>query len=163
MAKAAALDPTRIDIAKANRAKVTDLLNQLLADSTDLAARTKHAHWNVKGPHFIALHTYFDELHEAIGAHIDEIAERTAALGAPVRGRLSDAARHTRLKEFPDGVEQGMDVVRVLADSVGAFANSVREGISTAEDHDDMVSADMLTGIAASLDKHLWFLEAHLR
>jgi len=165
MAKAnlKSVETTRIDIEKDSRARVAELLNKLLADASDLTMQSKHAHWNVKGPHFPALHTYFDELHEAVGVHIDEIAERTAALGAPVRGRLSDAARTTRLKEFPDGVEQGMDVVRVLADSVGAFANSVREGISTAEDLDDMVSADMLTGIAASLDKHLWFLEAHLR
>jgi len=163
MAKVSSLDKTRIDLARANRAKAADLLNQLLADSSDLAARTKHAHWNVKGPQFIALHKYFDELYAVIGEHVDEIAERTAALGAPVHGRLSDAARNTRLKDYPDGVEQGMEVVRVLADSVGTLANAMREGIETAEELEDMVTADLLTGVAASLDKHLWFLEAHLR
>ncbi|HEU0293617.1 MAG TPA: ferritin-like domain-containing protein [Anaerolineales bacterium] len=32
------------------------LLNQELADMSDLYSQTKQAHWNVKGEQFIALH-----------------------------------------------------------------------------------------------------------
>jgi len=35
---------------------VAELLNERLADAIDLGTQTKHAHWNVKGPNFIALH-----------------------------------------------------------------------------------------------------------
>ena len=157
------VETTRIDIEKANRAKVAELLNQLLADSSDLSMQAKHAHWNVKGPHFIALHKLFDEIYDSMGEHVDEIAERTAALGAHVKGRLQDAVGATRLKEFPAATTEGMAVVRALADALGAFANSVRDGIDRAEALEDMVTSDMLTGIAGTLDKHLWFLEAHLR
>jgi starvation-inducible DNA-binding protein len=161
--KSTTTQSTRIDIAKAKREQVGDILNQLLADCSDLAMRTKHAHWNVTGAHFIALHKYFDELYEVIGEHSDEIAERAAALGGFVHGRLSDAASNTRLKEFPTDVREGLQVVRVLADSVGQFSNSVREAIDQTEELEDMVTSDMLNGISGSLDKHLWFLEAHLR
>lgn len=157
------IETTRIDIVKDNRAKVADLLNKLLADASDLTMQSKHAHWNVKGPHFIALHKLFDEIYEAMGEHVDEIAERTASLGAHVKGRLQDAAGATRLKEFPADTTEGLAVVRALADALGTFANSVREGIDAAEELEDMVTSDMLTGIAGALDKHLWFLEAHLR
>lgn len=98
-----------------------------------------------------------------MGEHVDEIAERTASLGAHVKGRLQDAAGATRLKEFPADTTEGLAVVRALADALGTFANSVREGIDAAEELEDMVTSDMLTGIAGALDKHLWFLEAHLR
>lgn len=167
MAKAAAkttkLVTTRIDIDHNKRAKVAAILNQLLADASDMTMRTKHAHWNVKGSHFIGLHKYFDELYEALGEHVDEIAERTAALGGFVKGRLGDAASATRLPAFPDNVQEGMAVVKILADSLGEFSNAVREGIDETEELDDKVTSDMLTGISGNLDKHLWFLEAHLR
>jgi starvation-inducible DNA-binding protein len=161
--KSKKLETTRIDIDHNSRARVAEMLNQLLADSTDMHLRTKHAHWNVKGPHFIGLHKYFDELYDAIGGHIDEIAERTAAVGGFVKGRLSDAAGASRLKEFPAATQDGLEVVRALADALADVSNAIRDGIDTAEELDDMVTSDMLTGISGDLDKHLWFLEAHLR
>jgi len=42
------------------RADVIVILNARLADSIDLMHQAKQAHWNVKGPSFIALHTLFD-------------------------------------------------------------------------------------------------------
>ena len=36
------------------------VLNARLADAIDLALLTKQAHWNIKGPQFIALHEMFD-------------------------------------------------------------------------------------------------------
>ena len=56
-------------------------MNQHLADTFDLMSQTKFAHWNVKGPNFIALHKLFDELAETLEGHVDEIAERATALG----------------------------------------------------------------------------------
>ena len=51
---------TRNDLPAGKRSKVITLLNARLADAIDLGAQTKHAHWNVKGPSFIALHKLFD-------------------------------------------------------------------------------------------------------
>lgn len=163
MTSAAAKTATRIDIPRPNRKKVEALLNQMLADLTDMAARTKHAHWNVTGPHFMALHLHFDTLHEALEGHIDAVAERTAALGGFVTGRLSDAAKATRLPEFPADTRDGIAVVRVLAESLAMVSNSARDGIDTAEEDKDMVTADLLTQVSGDLDKQLYFLEAHLR
>jgi starvation-inducible DNA-binding protein len=154
---------TRIDIGRPNRQRVEALLNALLADLADMAARTKHAHWNVTGPQFIALHTHFDSLHAVLTAHIDTLAERIAALGGLVRGRLSDAAGATRLKEFPAATRDGMAVVKALAEALAQVSNAARDGIETAEGEDDMVTADLLTAVSADLDKQLYFLEAHLR
>ena len=54
--------PTRNDLPPDNRKDLVALLNQHLADTLDLHAQTKYAHWNVKGPGFISLHKLFDEL-----------------------------------------------------------------------------------------------------
>ena len=46
---------TRIDIPEKARRKLAIELNARLADAIDLKFQAKHAHWNVKGPRFIAL------------------------------------------------------------------------------------------------------------
>jgi len=56
---------TRNDLPANTRTKVIELLNARLADAIDLGAQTKHAHWNVKGPNFIALHELFDKVPRA--------------------------------------------------------------------------------------------------
>ncbi len=71
MAKKAQTFHTSIDLPAGIRAEIIDLCNQQLADTSDLHSQTKQAHWNVKGPQFIALTTlderrrcswYVDEL-----------------------------------------------------------------------------------------------------
>src|SRR5262245_24639289 len=63
------------------REKVVTILNQTLADLSDLYSQTKQAHWNVRGRQFYSLHKLFDELAETVEGHIDPLAERIPALG----------------------------------------------------------------------------------
>ena len=56
---------TRNDLPAATRARVGVLLNARLADTIDLQLQAKQAHWNVKGPNFIALHELFDKVADA--------------------------------------------------------------------------------------------------
>ena len=56
---------SKIDLTPDLRKTMTALLNANLADAIDLQLQCKQAHWNVKGPHFIALHEFFDKLHDA--------------------------------------------------------------------------------------------------
>ena len=72
---------TRDDLPLATRTQAVRLLNAPLADAIDLGTQTKHAHWNVKGPNFIALHELFDQLAGHVEEHIDTLAERATALG----------------------------------------------------------------------------------
>ena len=86
------LHPTKIDIADNTRAAMVALLNARLADAVDLATQMKQAHWNVKGPSFIALHELFDAIHVAIQGHVDNLAERITVLGGTARGTAAVAA-----------------------------------------------------------------------
>ena len=71
---------TRIDLAAKTRTKMITLLNARLADAIDLQLQAKQAHWNVKGPSFIALHELFDTLAGEVAGYVDEVAERITAL-----------------------------------------------------------------------------------
>jgi starvation-inducible DNA-binding protein len=154
---------TRIDLAEEVRDKLVGVLNQQLADVFDLYSQTKQAHWNVKGTDFIQLHELFDELATAVLPHVDLIAERATTLGGTALGTARMAAGNSSLAEYPEDAVDGMAHVRALADRYGAFAKSVRAAIDTADDLGDQDTADLFTEVSRDIDKHLWFLEAHLQ
>ena len=153
---------TRNDLPPGTRTKSIELLNARLADAIDLQTQTKHAHWNVKGPNFIALHELFDQLAEHTEEHIDTIAERATALGGIAHGTLAAAARASALKPYPENLSEGVAHVRALATALAAFGAGVRAAIDAPDTFGDKDSADLFTGISRAVDKDLWFLEAHL-
>ena len=153
---------TRIDIKSRLRDSMIALLNQHLADTADLCSQVKQAHWNVKGPHFIALHELFDKLAEGLEEPVDDIAERVTALGGVARGTARIAAQASRLAEFPIDRVDGLKAVALLADRYAALAASTRNAIEVAGKEGDAGTSDLFTAISRGLDKALWFLEAHL-
>jgi starvation-inducible DNA-binding protein len=156
------LFPTRNDLPAETRAKIGDLLNQLLADTFDLYSQTKQAHWSVKGRDFIQLHKLFDELAATLEAPIDDLAERITALGGTAKGTVRIAGGNSRLPEYPLDVVEGMQHVRLISDRYAALARSMRAAIDESDELDDKDTADLCTEISRELDKSLWFLEAHL-
>lgn len=156
------LYPTRIDIAEGVRTKVIDLLNQSLAATLDLKTQTKQAHWNVKGTDFFQLHELFDEMAGELEEYVDMVAERATALGGTALGTARMAASESILPEYPLDAVGGMEHVTALADRYAAYAKHVREAIDTTDELGDADTADLYTEISRTIDKRLWFLEAHL-
>ncbi len=153
---------TRNDLSADIRTQVIRLLNARLADAIDLALQTKHAHWNVKGPNFIALHELFDQIAEQIEAHVDGIAERVTALGGTAGGTLAAVSRTTTLKAYPEQIVEGVAHLEALATALADFGRKVRAGIDETARLGDADSADLFTEVSREADKQLWFLEAHL-
>ena len=154
---------TRIDIPEDARDKLVELLNARLADSFDLYSQLKQAHWNVKGTDFIQLHELYDDIAESVLPFVDEIAERATALGGLALGTARMAAHATELEEYPLEAVDGPDTVATVADRLAGFGASVRAAIDSADELGDMDTADLFTEISRAIDKHLWFVEAHLQ
>src|SRR3954471_24397407 len=98
---------TKNELPEATRGKVVELLNARLADCIDLQTQTKQAHWNVKGPNFIALHELFDKINAAVEDYVDEIAERAVQLGGVAEGTARMAAKRSSLPEYPANAADG--------------------------------------------------------
>ena len=92
---------TKIDLSEKVRRNVIVILNDRLADAIDLQSQVKQAHWNVKGPNFIALHELFDKISDVVLEQIDEIAERVTSLGGTAEGTVAVAAKRSKLKNYP--------------------------------------------------------------
>ena len=67
------------------------------------------------------------------------------------------------LDEYPLDAVAGSDTIVVVADRLAAFGGAVRAGIDTAAELGDQDTADLFTEVSRAIDKHLWFVEAHLQ
>ena len=154
---------TRIDLSAETRGRVIELLNARLADAIDLQLQTKHAHWNVKGPNFIALHELFDRVATELAGHVDDMAERITALGGIAEGTLQSVVGRSRLQPYPLALADGRAHLEALADAFAGLGRSVRTAIDEAGQAGDVDTSDLFTGVSRSVDKNLWLLEAHLQ
>jgi len=157
------LHKTKVGIPEKIRIEVIGLLNQTLASTTDLYAQLKQAHWNVKGPEFIALHKLFDEIAEELEGHVDTIAERITALGGTALGTLDEAVKNTALREYPVDIFTAQKHLEYLTHNVAILGELAREHIDETAELNDMGTNDLYINLVRFLDKNLWFLEAHLQ
>ena len=152
---------TENDISRDRRNSLNELLNQRLASAVDLQMQLKQAHWNVKGPAFIALHELFDKAAEGVEAYVDTIAERIVQLGGVAEGTVRVSAARSRLEEYPLAIGNGPAHVEAAAKALSTFGRDVRSTINEAMTLDDADTADIFTEVSRGVDKWLWFVEAH--
>ncbi len=151
---------THNDLALAIRTRMVELLNARLADAVDLRTQLKVAHWNVKGPQFIALHRLFDDVVEDVDEYVDLVAERAVQLGGVADGTARQAAERSSLDEYP-ATGGGREHVHAVAEALASFGRLAREAIELAAGAKDQDTADIFTEISRGTDKWLWMVEAH--
>ncbi len=154
---------TKIDLPEKTRRNVIVILNERLSDAIDLQSQVKQAHWNVKGPNFIALHELFDKISDAALEHIDDIAERITSLGGTAEGTVAVAAKRSKLKNYPLSITAGKDHLFYLSTQLSVFGKAVRSGIDETGELGDADTADLFTESSRGSDKNLWGREAHLQ
>ena len=154
---------TKIDLSEKTRRSVIVLLNLRLADAIDLQTQVKQAHWNVKGPQFIALHELFDKISDLVLEQIDDIAERVTSLGGIAEGTVAVAAKRSKLKNYPLNITAGKDHLFYLSTQLSVYGKAMRAAIDESDKLGDADTADLFTQISRAVDKYMWFLEAHLQ
>src|SRR2546426_12519711 len=102
---------TKNDLPEERRKQVIEILANRLADCTDLQLQAKQAHWNVKGPSFIALHELFDKGADTAEESVDLIAERIVQLGGIAEGTVRVAGQRSSLAEHPSEIRAGKDLL----------------------------------------------------
>lgn len=142
--------------------RLSDSLNQVLADSYALLALTHLAHWNVEGQGFFALHTAFQTQYEELFTAIDEIAERIRARGAYAIGGLGKFAQVAQMKEFAAPLAQE-DYVRSLITANEKLVADAARARDLAGEFSDFESQDLMIGRVTLHEKTIWMLKSFLK
>jgi starvation-inducible DNA-binding protein len=145
------------------RGQIVERLNLRLCDALDLKLQAKHAHWNVKGMEFLALHQLFNDIASHCEEQSDLIAERVTALGGVAKGLARFVVENSSVPTYGLDAVLGEQHIRVLTKGIAGFGARVRADIELAEKLGDKASADLLTEVLRQVDKDLWLVEAHLQ
>ncbi len=146
------------------RTQTAEILNRHLAAAIDLHGQLKQAHWNVRGPTFIAVHELFDKVAEEAEeaeSYSDLLAERAAGLGAVAEGTVQVAAERSFLIPYPLRIADEKEHIFAVAATLAAFGQSAREAIGQSATIGDADTADLFTEISRGVDHQLWLVESH--
>lgn len=107
---------TNIGLNEEARLEVGKMLNLLLSDEYVLYVTTRDYHWNVTGLEFHSLNTQFEAQYAQIADWIDQVAERTRAIGAGALASWSDLMKTARTSAMSGF---GLSPVHMLAELLG--------------------------------------------
>jgi starvation-inducible DNA-binding protein len=143
------------------RSRSVELLNRHLAAAIDLHAQIKQAHWNVRGPTFIAIHELFDKVADIIEEYSDKIAERAGTLGGTAEGTVQTAAQRSLLEPYRLGVAEAAAHIEAVTAALASFGESVRNAIDESDQFGDIDTSDLFTEVSRGIDYQLWLVESH--
>ena len=141
--------------------RVVALLQERLHAANDLHLTLKHVHWNVVGPHFIAVHEMLDPQVDAVRGFADDLAERIATLGASPIGTPGVLVKERTWDEYSVGRATTQEHLSALDLVYQGVITSYREDIAELDELDP-VTQDMLIGQTDKLELFHWFVRAHL-
>jgi starvation-inducible DNA-binding protein len=141
--------------------RVIALLQMRLHAANDLHLTLKHVHWNVVGPHFIAVHQMLDPQVEAVRGFADDLAERIATLGGSPHGTPGALVEEREWDDYSLGRATTQEHLAALDVVYRGVIGSGREAIEELEKL-DLVTQDMLIGQVEQLELFHWFVRAHL-
>ena len=140
---------------------VAELLQKQLSTYNDLHLTLKHVHWNVVGPHFIAVHEMIDPQVDAVRGFADDLAERIATLGGSPKGTPGSIVEERDWDDYSLGRAGTQEHLGALDLVYRGVIGSYREGIAELDDL-DLVTQDMFIGQTEQLELFHWFIRAHL-
>ncbi len=141
--------------------KVAAILQERLNSLNDLALTLKHVHWNVVGPHFIAVHEMIDPQVDAVRLMVDAIAERIATLGVSPVGTPGALVKARSWDDYALGRATTNEHLGALDE---VYVGVITDHRKAADDTEklDAVTNDMLVGQCGELEQFHWFIRAHL-
>ena len=134
-------------------------LNELQSDYQVLYQKLRNYHWNVVGRQFFGLHLQFEAMYNEAANRIDEIAERTLALGGKPVTTLASQLKLASLKEDETSPVAEIMVANLRAD-LESLNKKLRDVSKAAGEAGDIATVNLVDGIADSQEKTVWMLRA---
>lgn len=161
MATTATLHFTTPGLDEKAAVRVVELLQSRLDACTDLHLTLKHVHWNVVGPHFIAVHEMLDPQVDTVRGFADALAERIATLGGSPQGTPGGLVGRRTWDDYDIGRGTTQQHLAALDLVYQGVITTYRDGIKELDDL-DLVTQDMFIAQTEQLELFHWFVRAHL-
>ena len=143
--------------------EVVIFLNTLLSDEYLLYTKTKNTHWNVKGPNFFELHSFFEKQYEILDIIVDDVAERIRSLGHFALGSLKDFLAITHMGEENHDFNNPLKMIQTLLNDHETIIRIIRNDIiPLADSYKDVGTTDFVTGVMEKHEKMAWMLRSYL-
>jgi len=143
------------------RCASASLLNKALSTAIDLQGQMKQAHWNLRGPGFIAVHKLFDDAAALAYDQSDVLAERAGALGSEAMGTIQVATKSTALAPYPLKLADATAHIEAVCAALAAYSTQLRDASQACTQSGDISSADLFTRLLGAIDAQQWLIEAH--
>lgn len=142
--------------------KIIAILQNRLSQEQEAGLILKHAHWNMKGKNFIAVHEMLDPEVDSVLEQADETAERISQLGGWSDGRADGIVANRTWETFnAKGSLNTVDYLQALITYYVSFIENDRKAIAEL-DQLDVISSNIIQDHVQALEKFLWFMRAHL-
>jgi starvation-inducible DNA-binding protein len=145
------------------RQHIASILHKLLANEYALYAKTQKYHWNIYGKFFGQLHRLFQQQYKALGKIIDQVAERSLALGIPSIGGLKQLSDATIISEELNAPKDDIAMIQQLLNDHEIIIKHIRSGIDITAQLNDMGTNNFLSDLITKHEKMAWMLRAHLQ
>ncbi|MGQ4514305.1 DNA starvation/stationary phase protection protein Dps [Streptomyces sp. DW26H14] len=141
--------------------EIIGILQMRLNALNDLHLTLKHVHWNVVGPHFIAVHEMLDPQVDRVRDMADDVAERMAALGGVAQGTPGALVSGRTWEDYSVGRADAIAHLGALDLVYTGVIEDVRKAIAEIGPL-DTATEDLLIGQLRDLEQFQWFVRAHL-
>lgn len=142
---------------------IVDVLHKLLANEHLLYIKTRNYHWNVTGPHFVALHWFFEEIYKAVEEEIDETAERIRMLWHNVEWNMSNFIKYWDLNEVTNHSLTEKEMLGDLNKDFELMIRQIRESVEKVwEEHGDKWTEDYLIWLMQKFEKYAWMIRSQI-
>jgi starvation-inducible DNA-binding protein len=138
---------------------VAESLRRALADTWAFYFTSHSFHWNVQGPLFRELHSFFGDIYEDAQDAVDGLAEQLRALDEFAPTSLAEIDALSTI-DFPDGVPDAIAMVTRLGEDNEKVLASLGEAQSAAADAGEEGLANYLQDRLNTHKKWGWMLKA---
>ena len=148
-----------IGLNKDKAKKLTNSLNELLANFQVYYQSLRGLHWNIKGKSFFELHVKFEEFYTDSQEKIDLVAERILTLEGKPLHTFED---YTKLAKVPVGknVSKDTEAVSLVINSLAELLKIERLILVEADEANDEGTNSMMSDFISEQEKTIWMLNS---
>lgn len=150
---------TKTGYTEEQRKAISEKLTKALASTYVLYHKTQAFHWNVTGPMFYTVHKMTEAQYQDQAKAIDALAERIRTLGSAAPMGLAQYIENSVVTDAQDFPAAG-EMLTALAEDNQRIASLMRNAVATAEQANDVYTADMLTARIGAHEEAAWMLSA---